>query len=300
MSRTLLSLAAASPAQLRDLLARAALIRQEGHRPLQSVAPLLVLAASPRPYGRAAVRAGAARIGLATEAFSPEDVRALGDFALAAATIGRAAPALILLGWEMESAAAFAAASPAPCLGVDGAAGCPLGGLADLIALEGRGSLASHRLTVVGDASPRALDLATGLASLGGSVTLVHPVGFAPDPERLTMIRERAAAAGGSVLDTTELVEGLRDATAVLVEPFPKENVARFRPYALARHHLRVCRQSCAVLHRAHETRGAELSPTLVEDAAWLAPRQRQAESLAAAALLGWMLQPDRVRSVVG
>lgn len=300
MSRTLLSLAAASPAELRDLLARAALIHLDGHRPLQAVAPLLVLAAAPRPYGRTAVQVGAARLGLATETFSPEEVRALGDVSLAAATLGRAAPGLVLLGWEMEPAAAFAAASPSPCLGLDGAAGCPVGALADLLALDRRGALASHRLTVVGDASPRALDLATGLASLGGSVTLVHPVGFAPDPERLTVIRERAAAAGGSVLDTTELVEGLRDATAVLVEPFPRENVSRFRPYALARHHLRVCRPACAVLHRAHETRGAELSPTLADDAAWTAPRQRQAESLAAAALLWWMLQPDRVRSVLG
>ncbi|GDX81772.1 hypothetical protein LBMAG42_35830 [Deltaproteobacteria bacterium] len=300
MSRTLLSLAAVSPPELRDLLARATLIYHDGHRPLHAVAPLLVLSASPRPYGRAAVQVGAARIGLEASTYSPEEVRALGEWPLAAATIGRAAPALVLLGWEHDAANAFAAASPSPCLGVEGASGCTVGALADLLALERRGPLGGHRLTVVGDASPRALDLATGLASLGGSVSFVHPVGYAPDPERLTLVRDRAAAAGGSVLDTTELMEALRDSTAVLVEPLPKENQDRFRPYSLARHHIRVCKPGCAVMHRAHESRGAELSAALVDDGAWLAPSQRQAESLAAAALLGWMLQPDRVRSVLG
>ena len=123
---------------------------------------------------------------------------------------------------------------------------------------------------------------------------------YAPDPDRLTVVRERAAAAGGAVLDTTELMDSLRDATAVITEPVPADGGERFRPYAVARHHLRVCKPGYAVLHRAAERRGTEVSAALVDDPGWAASEQRQAESWAAAALLSWTLQPDRLRSVLG
>ena len=300
VSRTLLSLAAATPAELRELLARATLVAHDQLIPLRSVAPLLCLSAAPRPYGRIAVQSGAARVGLSVSSFGPDEVAALGDFGHAAATIGRSGPGVVLVGFSAEAATAFAAASPAPCLGVDGGAGCPLGALADLLVLERQGSLTAHRLVIVGDASPRALDLAAAVASLGGSVNFVHPVGYAPDPDRLTAVRERAASAGGAVLDTTELLDALRDATSVVVEPTPVEGAERFRPYSLARHHLRVCRPGFVLLHRAPESRGPEVSPSLIEDGSWSAAAQRQAESWAAAALLSWTLQPDRLRSVLG
>jgi ornithine carbamoyltransferase len=300
MPRTLLSLAAATPAELRELLTRASLVAHDQHIPLRAAAPVLLLAAAARPYARVAVQSGAARVGLSVSTFGPEEVRELGALGAAAATFGRAGPGVVLLGFEADAASTFASASPAPCLGVEGAAGCTVGALADLLVLERRGPLANHRVAIVGDASPRAIDLAVAVASFGGSVSFVHPVGYAPDPDRLTVVRERAAASGAAVLDTTELMDALREATAVVVEPVPAEGAERFRPYAVARHHLRVCKPGSILLHRAAERRGAELSAALVDDPGWAAPSQRQAESWAAAALLSWALQPDRLRSVLG
>jgi ornithine carbamoyltransferase len=300
MARTLLTLASLTPPELRDLLARVGLAEADGLRALRAAAPIVALSAAERPYARLALQSGAGRVGLQTSTFTPAEVQALGEGALAGATVGLHTPAVALIGWELAALAAFAERCPAPCIAMDAASGCPVGALADLVVLASRRAPSQHRLAIVGDASPRAMDLASALASLGGSVNLVHPVGFAPDADRLTLVRERAAAAGGAVLDTTELLEGLRDATAVFVEPFPPGEVERFRAFALARHHLRVCRPSPALLHRIAERRGPELSATLVEDGGWCAPAQRQAESFAAAAVLSWMLQPDRARSVLG
>jgi ornithine carbamoyltransferase len=302
MSRPLLTLASLAPPEVRDLLVRVGVAEADGLRPLRSATPLVALCAKDRPYGRLALQSGAGRIGLAVQHWAPGEVAVLGDPAVAGATVGLHAPAVVLVGWEAGPLAAFAAACPSPCLVVDSGSGCPVGALADLAVLARRAAPAQHRLAIVGDASPRALDLAIALASLGGSVNLVHPIGFAPDPERLTLLRERAAAAGGAVLDTTELLDGLRDATAVFADCVPEGEAAveRFRPYALAKHHLRVCRPTPALLHRAPERRGPELSATLAEDPGWCGPAQRQAESFAAAALLAWMLQPDRARSVLG
>jgi len=300
MSRTLLTLAAASPAELRELLTRASLVAHDQLIPLRAAAPVVVLCAAPRPYARIAVQSGAARVGLVVATFTPEEVRELGSAGAAAATFGRAGPGVVLVGFDAESANAFAAASPAPSLGVDSAGGCTVGALADLLVLERRAPLPGHRLAIIGDASPRSIDLAVAVASLGGSVSFAHPVGFAPDPDRLTVVRERAAAVGGAVLDTTELMDALRDATAIVTEPFPAEGGDRFRGYGVARHHLRVCKPGYLLLHRAAERRGPEVSAALVEDPGWSAPAQRQAESWAAAALLSWALQPDRLRSVLG
>lgn len=300
MSRSLLSLASLSPSELRELLARAALAEADGLRPLRAAVPLVALTAAERPYARLALQSGAGRLGLQVSNFAPAEVETLGEAAFAGATVGQHTPAVALLGWAQPALQAFASSCPVPCVGMDSASGCPVGALADLMVLGRRAPHASHRLAVVGDASPRALDLATALATLGGSVNLVHPVGFAPDAERLTLLRERAAAAGGAVLDTTELLDGLRDCTAVFAEAFPADAVERFRPFALARHHLRVSRPAPLLLHRAPERRGAELSATLAEEPGWSGPAQRGAESFAAAAVLSWILQPDRARSVLG
>ena len=300
MPRSLLSLASLTPPELRELLTRVELAEADGLRPLRTAAPVVALCGSDRPYARLALQSGAGRVGLPVSQFGTAEVEALGEPALAGATVGLHTAAVALIGWSLAPLQAFAASSSAPCIATDSASGCPIGALADLVVLGRRGALPQHRLAIVGDASPRALDLANALATLGGSVNLVHPVGFAPEAERLTLLRERAAAAGGAVLDTTELLEGLRDATAVFVEAFPAEEVERFRPFALARHHLRVCRPGPALLHRAPERRGPELSATLVEDSGWCAGAQRSAESFAAAAVLSWILQPDRARSVLG
>ena len=300
MARSLLSLTQLRPGELRELLTRASLLNLGPAPQLSSSSAVPVLCASARPYARWAVEAGLSRLGLRASVFQPVEVDALGDGAAAGGTMGSTSCGIVLVGWTAERAVAFAAAAPVPVLAIESGAGDPLGALADLLVLERVAALPTHRICVVGDPSPRAIDASVALASLGASVAFAHPVGFAPDPERLTLVRERAAAAGGAVLDTTELIEGLRDASAVIVEPWPEGEAERFRPIAVQRHQLRVVRAGCGILHRQPERRGAELSASLLDDAAWWAPQQRALAPLAAAALVQSMFSPDPWRSVIG
>lgn len=300
MARSLLSLTQLRPGDLRELLARASLLHLGLAPQLSSSSAVPVLCASAKPYARWAVEAGLSRLGLRASVFQPPEVEALGDGVLAGSALGSTSSGVVLVGWTAEGAANFAANSPVPVLAVECGGGDPLGALADLLLLERAGSFTSHRICVVGDPSPRAIDASVALASLGATIAFAHPVGFAPDPERLTLVRDRAAAAGGAVLDTTELIEGLRDATAVIVEPWPEGESNRFRPLAVQRHQLRVVRAGCGLLHRQPERRGAELSASLLEDASWWAPQQRALAPLAAAALVQSLFSPDPWRSVIG
>ncbi len=300
MPRSFLSLSNLGNADLADLELRASMSAVGARFTGEARGALALLSAAPRPYARLAVESAASRMGLRTTAMGPDEVSALGAAAVAARAVGEHAPATVLLGWSAERAGAFVAASPGPVLVADGATGDPVGALADLLALRAAAPLASHRLAVLGDASPRALDLAVALATLGGSVAFVHPVGFAPDPERLTLVRERAASTGAAVLDTDSLIDGLRDATAVVVEPWPEGQAERFRAYTLQRHTLRVVKAGAGLLHRAPERRGPELSATLAEDPAWWAGVSRGLAVHAASALLSALFHPGSQRAVIG
>jgi ornithine carbamoyltransferase len=124
-------------------------------------------------------------------------------------------------------------------------------------------------------------------------------MGFAPDAEKVTLARERAASAGGAVLVTTELEEALLETDAVYVEPWPADHGDRFRPYAIQRHSLRHAHASVQVLHRFPERRGPELSASLAEEGGWLAMEQSRARADAFGALLWSMLRPDTMLSVI-
>ena len=300
MPRSILTLSALGPAELADLELRAAMSAVGARFAGESRGRIVVLCAEARPYARVAVEVAAAGMGLSTLHVGADEVAALGDLGVAARTLGEHAPASVLVGFTAARAQAYAAATPGPVLVADGGSGDPVGALADLLALKALGPLAQHRLAVVGDASPRSLDLAVALATLGGSVAFAHPVGFAPDPERLTLVRERAALSGAAVLDTDSLIDGLRDATAVLVEPWPEGESERFRAFSLQRHQLRVVRAHAGILHRAPERRGPELSTTLADDPSWWAPTQRALAVPAAAALLSSLFQAGARRAVIG
>lgn len=300
MPRALFSLSQLRPAELRELLARASLLSLGPAPQLVAKSAVPVLCALPSPYARWAIEAGLSRVGLRASVYGPAEVEALGDGSAAGTALGSTSCGVVLVGWSAERIAAFVANSLVPVLAVAGGAGDPLGALADLLVLERAGPFPSHRVCFVGDASPRSVDMAVGLASLGANINFAHPVGFALEPERLTLVRDRAAASGGAVLDTTEMIEGLRDASAVVVEPWPEGQEERFRPMAVQRHQLRVVRAGCGILHRQPERRGAELSSSLLDDASWWAPQQRALSPLAAAALVQSLFGADPWRAVIG
>ncbi len=252
------------------------------------------------PYVRAAVEAGAALLGLRVVTYGPDEVARLGNPTVAGERLGALHPAILGAALPADVLAAMADRSAAPVVEAGGAGGDPAGALADLLVLErALGGLEGKKLAWVGDSPGLLHDLLVAGCTLGLSVAVAHPVGFAPDLERVTWARERAGLTRASVQVTTELADALQDAHAIYADPWPEGASDRFRPYAVARHALRGARGGCVFLHRAPERRGPELSASLTEDGGWLALEQARTRADAWAALLGWLLQPDPLRSVL-
>jgi ornithine carbamoyltransferase len=274
--------------------------RARGLPPLRSHASVALLCAAPDPYARAAIEAGAALLGLRVTVYGPDEVAALGDPVVAGERLGALHVALLGLGLPAAALAALAERSPVPVIEAGGPGGDPAGALADLLVLErALGGLEGRTLAWVGDACGLLSDLLVGGASLGLSVSVAHPVGFAPDLERVTWARERAASNGAAVLVTTVLAEAVTDASALYVEPWPPDAADRFRAYAVQRHVLRAARGGCVFLHRRPERRGPEVSASFAEESGWLALEQSRARADAWSGLLAYVLRPDPLRSVL-
>ncbi len=297
---SLLHLGALPLAALRDLRERAAGVRRGACARLDAVAPVALLCAEPVPYVRAAVEAGAAMAGLRVTTYGPDEVARLGDPLVAGERLGALHAAVLGAGLPAAALGAMSERSAAPVVDAGGPGGDPAGALADLLVLErALGGLEGRKLAWVGDSSGLLSDLLVAGSSLGLSVAVAHPVGFAPDLERVTWARERAALTRAAVLVTTDLAEALQDAHAVYAEPWPEGEADRFRGYGVQRHVLRATRGGCLFLHRSPERRGAELSASLAEEPGWLAVEQARARADAWCALLGFLLQPDPLRSVL-
>lgn len=274
--------------------------RRGGLPPLRAHTPLALLCAAPDPFARAAIEAGAALLGLRVAVYGPDEIARLGDPVVAGERLGALHVALLGLGLPAATLAALAERSPAPVIEAGGPGGDPAGALADLLVLErALGGLGGRTLAWVGDTCGLLSDLLVGAASLGLSVSVAHPVGFAPELERVTWARERAALTGAAVLVTTVLAEAVQDASALYVEPWPAAAADRFRPYAVQRHVLRGARGGCVFLHRHPERRGPEVSASLAEEPGWLAIEQSRARADAWAGLLAYVLRPDPLRSVL-
>lgn len=287
-------------AALRDLRERAVAVRRGDGPSLSAVAPIALLCAEPAPYVRAAVEAGAAMTGLRVVPYGPEEVARLGDPLVAGERFGALHTAIVGVGLPASALAAMAERSACPVIEGGGPGGDPAGSLADLVVLHrALGGLDGRKLAWVGDSAGLLNDLLVAGCTLGLTVAVAHPVGFAPDLERVTWARERAAVTRAAVLVTTDLAEALADAHAVYAEPWPADAVDRFRGYAVQRHALRATRGGCVFLHRAPERRGPEVSASLAEEPGWLAVEQARTRADAWAALLAFVLRPDPLRSVL-
>lgn len=275
---------------------------RRGQAPQLSLrAPVVVFCRDANPHARASVEAGAALLGLHASVYGPAEVAALGEPVVAASRMGEVCAAIVGIGLGSAMIEAIAGGTDCPVVNAGDGEGDAVGALADLVVMEQvLGSFAGHKLAWVGDSCGLLNDLMIAGCTLGMSVAIAHPVGFAPDADHLTTARERAAVTGAAVMVTNDLAEALQDASVVYVEPWPVEAGDRFRPYTVQRHSLRHARAQVAILHRAPERRGPEIATSLVEDPSWLALAQSRARADAAAALLWAALRPDPLRSVIG
>lgn len=297
----LLDLASLPAPRFRDLYRRLTSPHRGALPHLQTRGALALLCGRPQPYVRAAVQAGASLLGLRVEVYGPGETAALGEPGMAGERLSIVHPLILGCGMAPGTLGALAAHSRVPVVDAGDGDADPVGALADLAVIdEAVGGLAGTKLAWVGDATGLFFDLLVGAATLGATVAVAHPVGFAPDPERVLVGRQRAAESGAAVLDTTDLAEGVQDARAVYVDLWPAEHVERFRPYAVQAHTLRDAGAGTGVvvLHRRPEQRGPELSPSFAEEITTRSVDQFRMRVAAFAAVLASLLEPDPLRSV--
>ena len=145
--------------------------------------------------------------------------------------------------------------------------------LADLQTIrEKRSSLEGLTLTYVGDGNNMAHSLMFGCAKMGMSCIVVHPEGFAPDKEMLSLAREDARETGGQISATTDLssVEGAdivyTDVWASMgQEKEHAERLEAFKAYQVNDELVSRAKPDCIVMHCLPAHRGEEITDRVVD-----------------------------------
>ncbi|WP_432363981.1 ornithine carbamoyltransferase [Sporosarcina sp. UB5] len=95
----------------------------------------------------------------------------------------------------------------------------PCQALADLLTIiEVKGELVGKKLAYVGDGNNVAHSLVIGAAHMGMHVAVATPVGFEFDPILFEKAQKIAAANGGSVMQTNDPVEAVKDSDVVYTD----------------------------------------------------------------------------------
>lgn len=146
--------------------------------------------------------------------------------------------------------------------------------LADLLTIqEKRGQLTGLKLAYVGDGNNMAHSLLYGGAQFGMTVSVVHPRGYAPNPEIVTHARQLAASSGGAVLITEDVEEGVVDADVVYTDVWAsmgqeeehRERVQRFAAYQVNAALMAKARPKALFMHCLPAHRGEEVAAEVID-----------------------------------
>jgi ornithine carbamoyltransferase len=146
----------------------------------------------------------------------------------------------------------------------------PCQALADLLTIrEELGSLEGARVTYVGDGNNVAHSLAISCALTGAALTLVHPEGYASNPE----VVELAGALGDTPKSTEDPYEGVSDAQVIYTDVWAsmgqeaeaEERNKRFAPYQVNRELMSRAAPDAIFLHCLPAHRGEEVTAEVID-----------------------------------
>lgn len=145
--------------------------------------------------------------------------------------------------------------------------------LADLQTIrEQKGSFENLKFVYVGDGNNMAHSLMLGCAKTGMDCVIIHPEGFAPDPEILKLSRADAEGTGADISATADLssVEGAdivyTDVWASMgQEEEHEKRVKIFMPYQLNDDLVSHAKPDCIVMHCLPAHRGEEITDSVVD-----------------------------------
>lgn len=172
--------------------------------------------------------------------------------------------------------------------------------LADLLTLrEHLGDLPGRTLAYVGDAANNmANSYLLGCATAGMNVRVAGPQQYLPRQDVVDAAQERAEQTGGSVLVTTDPVEALRGADAVVTDTWVSmgqedekaERTRIFQPYAVTREAMALAGEQAVFLHCLPAYRGFEVEAEVIDGPASLVWDEAENRLHAQKALLTFLL----------
>ncbi len=146
--------------------------------------------------------------------------------------------------------------------------------LADLQTVaEKFGRLEGLKFAYIGDGNNMAHSIMLGCATMGMSVAVGHPKGYAPDMDTVTRTRELAASFGTAVQVTEDPMEAAADADVIYTDVWASmgqedeaaERLKRFEGFQVDARMMSVARPSAIFLHCLPAHRGEEVAAEVID-----------------------------------
>jgi ornithine carbamoyltransferase len=175
----------------------------------------------------------------------------------------------------------------------------PLQAVADVLTItEAFGGLDGRTVAFIGDGNNVAASLAIAVTSLGGTMRLATPAGYAPPDDLLAAAEARARQTGGRLELLRDPVEAARGATILYTDVWTsmgmeaerERRLADLAGYSVSRSLLAVADPGARVMHCLPAHPGEEIEAELLEGPVSLVARQAENRLHATKAVLAALL----------
>lgn len=278
MPKDFLSLADHSPQQLRELIALARQIKRypRAFRDACEGQTLAMIFQKPSLRTRVSFQTGIFQLGGQGLYLGPKDIQLHRGESIAdtAKVLSRYVDGIMARVFAHKDIVDLAAHADVPVINGLSDYNHPCQVLADLLTVDEHfGKPEGLKFTYVGDGNNMAHSILFGCATMGMSVAVAHPRGFAPDPDTVTRAREIAAGTGGSVLVTENIDEGVADADVVYTDVWASmgqedehaERLKRFAGFEVDNAMMAKARPSAIFLHCLPAHRGEEVAAEVID-----------------------------------
>jgi ornithine carbamoyltransferase len=275
-----LSLSDLSAAELSDLLALAIRLKQEwkagGNEPILKNKTLGMIFTKPSLRTRCSFEMGMHHLGGHAMYIAPDEIQ-LGkreSVPDVARVISRYVDGIMARVFAHADVVTLAHYARVPVINGLSDFTHPCQGLADyLTMIEYKGAVKGLTVAYVGDANNVTNSLAFGGALLGAHVRVGSPTGYQLRPEVLQRATQFAAASGGSVTQTSDPVEAVKDADVIYTDAWTSmgqeaeaaERARIFPPYQVNARLLQNARKDAIVLHCLPAHRGQEITDEVAD-----------------------------------
>ena len=304
MIRHVLTDADLAPAEQAEILALAQRMKSDrfGIRPFAGPQTVAVIFDKTSTRTRVSFHAGIAELGGNPLIINPGESQ-LGhkeSLADSARVLSRMVSTIVWRTYAQQGLEEMAAHSSVPVINALSDEYHPCQALADLLTLQERfGELSGLSVAYVGDAANNmAHSSALAGATAGMHMRLAGPEQHLPDPSVLARARERAEQTGGSVSVTTDPVEAVTGAQAVITDTWismgqeqqKQQRLELFAPYQVDQALMNHAAAEAVFLHCLPAYRGCEVSSEVIDGPRSLVWEEAENRVHAQKALMTWLM----------